>query len=332
VIGLAVLPRVLAVLTVAALSACTAQVGGTPVAGTTLPDEPEELTAEAVFDDLTTIAPCSLTDPDVFAEFGDAKFGTPESLDYCAISIDTADGANVIMSIGSLGSLDALPDLNGKRVKDLEQGLWVGQQDDDESFCSQLLVFPDDITLQVQGSIYEGTANTCPMVEAGMDRVIEVVLAGDAEQRDPADDSLQTMDPCETIDDSQVAAISGLTGAARPSEYPGKHTCYWEVPNASTRVSVRLVFGAGVKPTVYQTGGNTNPIVGRPSVTNPYPSLGDGSYCAVETAHIPFDEIEGEDTVELAQVYVRMPAGQVEAGCAAALAVATIVWPELPAV
>lgn len=141
-IGLAVLPRVLAALTAAVLSACTAHVGGTPVAGTTLPPEPEELTAESVFDDLTRIAPCSLTEPDVFAEFGDVGFAPPESLDYCAIEVDTPDGANVVMSVGSLGTLDALPELRGKRVKEVEKGLWVGQQDDDESFCSQLLVFP----------------------------------------------------------------------------------------------------------------------------------------------------------------------------------------------
>jgi hypothetical protein len=320
------------VLTVAILSACTARVDGTPVAGTTLPPEPEELTAEAVFDDLTTIAPCSLTEPAVFAEFGTAEFAPPESLDYCAIGIDTEDGANVVMSVGALGSLDALPELRDKRVKDVEKGLWVGQQDDDTAFCSQLLVFPDEVTLQVQGSVYDGTADTCPMVEAGMDRVIEVVLAGEVEQRDPPARSLQSIDPCDVIDDSQVTAIPGLAGAERPSEYPGKHTCYWEVPNAPSRVSLRLMFSAGVEPDAYQPGANTNPIAGRPSATNPYPSLGDGSYCSVETGHIPFEEIEGEEAVELAGVFVRMPAGQVDAGCAAALAVATIVWPELPEV
>jgi hypothetical protein len=283
-----------------------------------------------VFDDLTRIAPCSLTEPDVFAEFGDVEFAPPESLDYCAIKVDTPDGANVVMSVGSLGTLDALPELRGKRVKEVEKGLWVGQQDDDESFCSQLLVFPDDVTLQVQASVYEGATNTCPMVEAGMDRVIEVVLAGDAEQRDPPADSLQTLDPCDTIDDGQVTAIGGLTGAARPHEYPGEHTCYWEVPGATSRISVRLMFSAGVEPEVYQTGGNANPVAGRPTVTNPYPSLGDGSFCAVETGHIPFDEIDDEKAVELAGVFVRMPAGQVDAACAAAVAVATIVWPELP--
>ena len=57
---MAVLPRVIALAAVAVLSACTTQVSGTPVAGDTLPPpEPKELTAEAVFDDLTTVDPCS---------------------------------------------------------------------------------------------------------------------------------------------------------------------------------------------------------------------------------------------------------------------------------
>jgi hypothetical protein len=127
-----------------------------------------------------------------------------------------------------------------------------------------------------------------------------------------------------------VTAIAGLAGAEQPSAYPGKHTCYWTVPNAPSRVTVRLVFGAGPEPAAHQAGGNTNPVAGRPSATNPFPSVGDGSYCSVETAHLPFDEIDGEEAFELASVFVRMPAGQVDAGCAAALAVANIVWPKLP--
>ncbi len=318
-------------LTVAALSACTTSVGGAPVAGTTLPPEPEELTAAEAFGDLTTIAPCSLTDPEVFADFGEAELAAPESLDYCAVGIDTAGGARVVMAVGALGVLDAQPEVRGERVKEVERGLWVGQQNPDEAFCSQLLVFPDEVTLQVQGSVYEGTADTCAMVEAGMARVIEVVLAGEAEQRDPPADSLQTIDPCDTIDDEQVTAIAGLADVKRPHEYPGRHTCYWEVPGATARVSVRLVFGAGPEPGAYQAGANTNPVAGRPSATNPFPTIGDGSYCSVETAHLPFDEIQDQDAFELASVYVRMPAGQVDAGCAAALAVANIVWPQLPA-
>lgn len=329
-IGLAVLPRLVVVACVVVLSACTARVGGTPVAGDTLPPEPEELTAELVFGDLTTIAPCSLTDPDVFDDFGDADFGTPESLDYCAISVDLSGSGNAVISVGALGDLKSQPELAANKVKDLDGGLWIGQQDDDPMFCSQLLVFPDDVTMQVAGSAYEGEPDTCPMVEAGMERAVRAILDEEVEHRDPDEDSLQSIDPCDTIRDREVSAIAGLAGAEQPSDYPGEHTCYWTVPAAATRTSARVVFGAGVTPKAFATGANENPVAGRPTATNPYPTLGDGSYCAVETGHIPFDEVDGEDVVEVASVFVRMPAGQVTAACAAAVAVATIVWQELP--
>jgi hypothetical protein len=330
VIELAVLPRVAVVACVVLLSACTTRVGGTPLAGDTLPPEPEELTAEVVFGDLTTIAPCSLTEPDVFDEFGESALATPESLDYCAISVDPPDGGNAVISVGALGSLDSQPELAGKKVEELDGGLWIGQQDDDPQFCSQLLVFPDDVTMQVAGSAYEGEPDTCPMVEAGMERAVRAILDEEVEHRDPDEDSLLSIDPCDTIRDSEVSAIAGLAGAEQPSEYPGRHTCYWEVPGAATRTSARVVFGAGLKPKALADGANENPVAERPTATNPYPSIGDGSYCAVETGHIPFDEVDGEDAVELASVFVRLPAGQVAAACTAATAIATVVWQELP--
>lgn len=321
-----------ALLVLAALSACTSTVGGTAVAGTTLPPEPEELTSEVVFDDLTSIDPCSLTDLDTFEEFGEVEFATPESLDYCAIGVDATGGGHAVISVGSFGELAALPELDGKHVKDLDGGLWIGQQDEDPAFCAQLLVFPDGVTQQVAGSVYEGDVNTCPMVEAGMAKLVEVVQDKGVEHRDPEKDSLLSIDPCDLVEDDEVAAIAGLTGAKQKSEYPGKHMCYWEVPDAVSRVSVRVTFGAGPEPKATADGANTNPVAGRPSATNPYPTVGDGSFCAVETAHLPFTEVDGheDDTFELASVFVRMPAGQVAAGCTAALAVANIVWPELP--
>jgi hypothetical protein len=65
-------------------------------------------------------------------------------------------------------------------------------------------------------------------------------------------------------------------------------------------------------------------------VTSQYRNVGEHDYCAVETGHLPFTEIEGEDAVEVASVYVRMPTGQAGKACAAATAVAELVWPELP--
>lgn len=325
--GLSFLPRVMAVAAVAFLSACTAKVGGLPVAATTLPDE---LTSEVVFGDLTTVAPCSLTAPEAFDDYGVASFATPESFDYCAIRInDINEKADVILSIGAFGVLSAQPELEAKRVKDVDGGLWVGQQDDTPSFCSQLLVFPDGVTMQVSGSVYDGSADTCPIVETGMDWAIDVIQDRDVEHRDPERDSLVTIDPCTLVEDDDITAIPGLDGVRRGDEYPGRHTCFWEQAPGSP-LNVRLQFGAGVEPSVYSQGGTEGLVAGRQSATNRYPEVGENSYCSVETAHIQFGEIEGEDAYEVASVYVRAPGGQVDMACAAATAVAELVWPELP--
>jgi hypothetical protein len=318
-----------AVVAVTFLAGCTSKVGGLPVAATTLPDEPDELTAEVVFDDLTTVAPCSLTDDEAFEEFGVAKFAPPESLDYCAVGVRDNAGADVVISIGAFGVLSAQPDLEGKRVKDVEGGLWVGQQDDAPSFCSQLLVFPDGVTMQVSGSVYDGSTNTCPMVEAGMDHAIEVIQDQGVEHRDAERDSLLTIDPCTLVDDADVTAVPGLRNVRKGDEYPGRHTCFWE-DSPGSPVNVRVEFGAGPEPAVYSQGGAEGLVGGRQSATNRYPEVGENSYCSVETAHIPFDEIKGEDAYEVASVYARAPGGQVDAACAAATAVAELVWPELP--
>ncbi|MGB3437262.1 MAG: hypothetical protein WBA97_00810 [Actinophytocola sp.] len=321
---MSVLPGVMAVVAVAVLSACTARVGGLPTAATTLPDE---LTSEVVFGDLTTIAPCSLTDPEAFDEYGTAEHATPESLDYCAISVDTSGDADVILSIGAFGELSAQPELEDNRVKGVDGGLWVGQQDDLPSFCSQLLVFPDGVTMQVSGSVVDGSVDACPMVETGMDYAIEVIQGRDVEHREPEDGSLLTIDPCSLVEDDDIAAIPGLSGLSRPDEYPGKHSCFWEQGPGSP-VNVRLEFGAGPEPGLYTQGGAEGLVGGRQSATNRYPEVGENSYCSVETGHIEFDE--GEDVVEIASVYARAPGGQVDAACAAATAVAELVWPELP--
>jgi hypothetical protein len=329
VVVLAVLPRVLAaVLMVALVSACTSRVGGLPAADPAVPEIPDEFTAEFAFDDLTTVAPCSLTDPEAFTDFGTLKFSTPESLDYCAIRINTDSAADVVISVGAFGVLSAQPELESKRVKEVDQGLWVGQQDSDPSFCSQLLVFPDGVTMQVAGSVYDGSANTCPMVEAGMDYAIDVILDRDVEHRDPENTSLLLIDPCDLVDDDDIGAIPGLAGVSTPNDYPGKHTCFWEQSPGSP-LTVRVEFGAGAEPDVY--GDATEGLVaGRQSVTTKYPDIGEHDYCAVQTGHIPFDEIEGEDAVETASVYVRVPTGQLAAACTAATAVAELVWAEIP--
>lgn len=310
------LVRVIAVMAVAVLSACTSRVGGTPVTETTLPPE---LTAESAFADIRTVDPCSLTSPDVFDTFGLAVHTLPESLEFCAIRVSTPDG-EVRIHVGAFGGLATNPELRDKRVKDVERGLWVGQLTDTPSFCRQALVFPDDVLMLVQGQASDrGDADACPVVEAGMDHAIEVILDDGVGHRTPERDSLMLIDPCSLVDDADVGAIAGLAGARRSEVYPARHDCFWKV---GSEVTVLIRFRVGLKP----AGANEDPVAGRPTATNPAPEQGTGSSCAVETAHLPFTD----DVFELAGVYVRMPKGQVDAGCAAARAVAELVWPKLP--
>lgn len=292
---------------------------------------PQELTAAALFDDFTTVDPCSLTSPEVFDAFGATEYATPESLEYCAISVDVADGSDVLIVVGAFEELATRPDLPDKRVKDVAGGLWVGQLDDKPSFCWQTLVFPDDVHMQVLGRVLDGgDADTCPMVEAGMDHATRVILDEGVEHRAPERNSLMLVDPCTLASDSAIGAIAGLAGARQPYGYPAKHNCFWE---AGGEVSARVQFGAGPEPVATEAGGNEEPVAGRPTVTNPYPELRAGSYCVVATAHIPFTEVEEINGVfELASVAVVMPKGQVDTACAAARAVAALVWPKLPAV
>jgi hypothetical protein len=308
---------------VVVLSACTARFGGVPVAGDSLP-ELDELTAESVFGDFTTVAPCSLTDPSTFDAFGTARFGEPEStLDYCTVLVQTAADAAVSVNVGLFEELATTPELANQRVRDVERGMWVGQRPTGTSFCTQVLVFPEGVTVEVHAYETQGEADTCSIAGAGMDHVIEVVLDGKVAHRSPAPNSLVVLDPCALVSDGDVTAVPGLAGMRKPDNYPGKHKCRWTQGD----LVVVVAFGAGSKP----AADRALPLAGRPTVTSPV-EVSERSFCTVETGHIPFTEVAGvADQVELASVFVNMPPGQSAAACTAAHAVAEVLWPKLPA-
>jgi hypothetical protein len=326
-----------AVVLLVALAGCSTRLGGEPVAATSLPNrsgapEPDDHTAAAMLGDLPTLAPCGLTDPAVFGSGGTADFATPESLDYCTISVKPQPGVEVVVSVGQLGRLSVTPGLPGTRIRDIDEDRYVTQSDDGAGYCTQTLVFPDDVTLDVSGTPYQGSPeDTCTLVTTAMDKVVEVVDGGEVGHRSPADDSFVGLDPCSLVGDDTVTALPGFTAAQR-REYPARHQCYWETATGPDRLSIRLMFAAGPVPATGTAGAKSTPIGGRPTITTPYPDVGDAAYCAVESAHLPFDEVPGQaGMVELAEVYVRMPKGKVDQGCQAATAVATKVWPALPA-
>jgi hypothetical protein len=318
-------------LAVAVLTGCSARLGGLPLPATTL-DEPSAITAE-VLGDLSTIEPCTLTGPEVFSEFGSAEFAAPESLDYCTVSVKPDTSSEVVVTVGQLGRLSDRPELETQRLEDVDDGLYTARSSDDPSFCSQVLVFAeDDLTLDVSGSVFTGTVTTaCDMVAAGMGKVIEVIQDGNVGHRFPEPASLVTLDPCDLVSDATVTAQPGFAAATR-RDNPGGHLCSWATSTGADRVSLSVVFGAGSMPEVAAASeSNTDPIAGRPSVTNMFPTSGSLTFCLVETGHISFTEFEEHlGMVEVASVYARVPAAQQRIACPAAVAVATEVWPKLP--
>jgi hypothetical protein len=316
------------VLATFAATACATKLGGTPVAATTVPDELPSSTSEGLLGDLTTVDPCGYVEPELFEQFGRADWGITESLDYCVIDVST-DDSEVYLTIGHLDDQFVEEDLEDQRVRDIDDKLWIGQPADEADYCSLMLVFTDEITLRVDGQVTEGTVEICDLVEVGMDGVVEAIKADKVAHREPPADSLQPIDPCDLLSDASVFAQPGLADATR-YDYPAKHECIWVTDGAPT---VRLLFATGPTPVPYGEGSTSSDIAGRSSVVYPVSDSEESSYCIVDTAHVPFTGPgQDEDVVEIASVWVDQEAGQVEAACAAATALAAEVWPKLPGV
>src|SRR2546430_10978108 len=71
----------------------------------------EEGSAQAVLGDLTTVDPCSLTDPSEFSSFGASKLAPPDSLDECLVEIKTSAKEPLSVYIGALDRGAAYPEL-----------------------------------------------------------------------------------------------------------------------------------------------------------------------------------------------------------------------------
>ncbi len=323
--------KLLAVLVaVLAVAGCSTRLGGVPGAATTLESEsePSANTASNLLGDLATFDPCSLIEPEVFAAFGDAEWGTVESLDYCTVDVTPDDGGPILLSIGQLDDLTENP--NAQEVEQLDGRLWIAQPTDEATLCTFLLVFEDNVTLEVTGSVVEGEEpRLCSVVRSGMDEVVRIIEAGEVGERDPPDRSLQPVDPCELLTDETVAAQSGMSGSER-YEPPARHMCRWSASPGPEAMTVRVVFNAGVSPSVSRPGSVSQRIAGRSTIVTPVPELGSMSYCLVDAPHVEFESPRQDGLVEIASVWVRVAAGQVNLACQVATALAAEVWPRLP--
>ncbi|HEX6355598.1 DUF3558 family protein [Actinophytocola sp.] len=302
--------------------------------------------ATRVLGDLATIQPCGLTDPEVFAEFGSAEFGPPESLDYCTVvvkpgasetdSLTRKAAEEVTIMVGELARPSADPFLPTDKLEDVNDSIYTTKPDDVGVSCWQTLVFAEeDLALSVRSRMGP-TAKpvpTCDMVTAGMAKVVEVILAGKVEHRSPAKNSLIALDPCDLVSDETVTALPGFAEARRVDK-PNRHQCYWRTPGMDGP-GVKVTFGVAKPPEPSNDfDGNSDPIAGRPSITTDT-----GGFCTVETGHIPFEEVMGTTgLVETVAVDTDVPSGRGDdendqadsPACEGALAIARALWPRLP--
>lgn len=315
-------------------------------------------TAALLLGDFSTIEPCSLTDPEVFAEFGNVEFGQPRSLDFCAVVIKpNADpDADVTIEVGELGraNADYLETPLPRKLEYVADSIYITELDDrGGDSCWQMLVFEEeDLTLSVRGGFGYGRGygygevapvSPCDLVAAGMAKAVEVVLAEKVEHRSPEPNSLVSLDPCDLVSDETITTLPGFAAAQR-TESPGGHQCRWHTPSAPPDgpLRVTVTFDVGKMPKSLESQGipsKSSTIAGRPAVALPMVEKS----CRVETGHIPFDEVEGTtDIFETVDVYADMPPGQrdaarqldmderEDAACEGAIAVATALWPRLP--
>ncbi|HEV8560367.1 MAG TPA: hypothetical protein VGR06_28865 [Actinophytocola sp.] len=322
-----------------AVSGCATPVGGTAVAGlgaggsasgraSSQAAPPPLGAAEGLLGAFTSLDPCSLTDPRVFAEFGTARFGVPDSLDDCLVEIRTSASAPVTVYVGSLDRAEAMPDLGARKSTEVPGGLKVVEYAADPGYCNRLVVFADGITLSVNASLYEGEEpRLCDIVRAGVDKAVSVLREGGVRHREVARNSLSWLDPCRLVPLDTLAAVPGLDRAI-PRTYPARHGCAWTAADNATRV--RVMFTAGPPPKAAGRGATEAPIAGRTSVLSPTPDAGQYTFCGAQTGHIPFRAAGQTGLVEIAGVFVRMPKGQLDAACRAATDVAAALWPKLP--
>lgn len=306
-------------------------------------------TAARVLGDLATIQPCSLTSLEVFAEFGSAEFGPPESLDYCTVVVKPGGAETVSLTrnvaeevaimVGELARPSADPFLPTDKLEDVTDSIHTTRPDDVGVSCWQTVVFAEeDLALSVRSRMSPTAlpVPTCDMVTAGMAKVVAVILAGEVEHRSPAPNSLIALDPCDLVPDETVTALPGFAEARRVDS-PGRHQCLWRTSTGADGLRIRVTFGVAQPPELStDADGNADPIAGRPSVTT-YSDR----FCGVETGHIPFEEVAGATgLVETVAVDADVPLGQGNpadrldetdpAACEGALSIAKALWPRLP--
>jgi hypothetical protein len=303
----------------ALVSGCTTTVAGTARSDPNVQPPPRN-TSVALLGDVRTVDACDLLEPGSLSEFGSVQPAPPESFDYCRLDL-TVGSAKAALRFGELekiGSESELLSDGFEQVRGVSGHLVVYRQELGEDACTARVVFGDDVTLTVGADTYDSPDQTvprlCELVDEATSRIV-ARLEGDqpVEHVEHPPNSIAGRDACAGLRDETVAAVLGQ--APEPTTFPARHQCRWgeSVPSLSVRyVRGQLTTGGGV--TQETIAGRATAIIGT--------EAGDRALCLAETKAGAGDG--------LAQVIVRLPAGQLDAACRGVRTVAEDVWSELP--
>lgn len=286
--------------------------------------------SSAALGDLASLDPCSLIAPDAVYRFGAAAQGRPVSLDYCVTTIETPSGAHLEIATGELRKVDPANDLAGRAI--VPVGPWqLVQNPLQQGECTRDLVFTDGIAMNVRVDLFAGdtTLDLCAIAETAVRAAASTILHGAVRHRDDPPASLGRLDPCQQLPVAVLQQLPDLAGHS-PVGAPGKHQCSWGSEDPS-QARVRLLYGAGDPPAVHDNTADLETIVGRKTVLTRIGGGGGPALCTVETSQLPYGPAAA-NAVEVATVVVVLPSGDMNQSCADGRAVATAVWPALPAV
>jgi hypothetical protein len=264
-----------------------------------------------------------VVDPDDLPKAWSGTREFPVAFDYCSMDVTTDDDVTAEVQVGYLyrSTHDLAEHESGQR----HGGITVVEADFEDGSCTRDIVFADGIALEVLSWPYDDDVDAvCEISDEVADQVIEAVMSGRAESLSLPDDSIGEIDPCELVTPDIAAAVPGITGDMQAGTQAARHSCWWETPAGDGALNVEFQIGRS------PVGDEEKTIHGRTTAITQYPDYDDSSLCVAEGEHVPFEHPEKSSLVERVSISVYLQAGQVEAACAAASAVADKLWPELP--
>jgi hypothetical protein len=261
-------------------------------------------------------------EPDGLPGDWSGSLDVPVGFEYCLLTVTTDDDVKADVEVGYL--YRSTHDLDEHKDGEREGGITVVPDDSGDDSCIRDIVFADGIALVVRSWPYDtdDASKMCAIADAVVDQVIDGVTAGQAAGLQVSDGSLGAVDPCELVTGDMVALVPGIAADVEAERQVARHSCWWTSPEG---ISLSVQFQVGDLP----DGEVEEERHGRLTSVVEYDDDEASSLCAANGEHVPF-EFESREFTEYAAVYVYLKPGQVEQACAAASAVADLLWPKLP--